>query len=274
MSRHTWRHLTLLALLALLPTIAQMAIQFHRDAPQLGWFEALYAGTLMGLTFPQIGVYLAVAAGIAVGVGAVGRGGLRTAVSVAIVTTLAIIVLDAVVGPSATRVVKAAAKHAARSAETSWPRFFSDTTISSRADTLGQLRTGLQLLRDKPAELSATLGRSWSSDHPRALATSASIFAPTLLLPFIAVGIVLGAVTWLRQRATFRAPSDETVARWVMSWILAALVCGFLSRWSQGMNWRTLHENTYWLPMEPYWIFLGLAALGWRAAIRDRSTPA
>ena len=88
---------------------------------------------------------------------------------------------------------------------------------------------------------------------------------------------MLGIVTWVRQRVTFRAVRDETVATWVVSWVVVAAVCGFVRDWSFRSNWMTQTTRDYWLPLHPYLPFLVIAALGWRAAVRDRgvqSSPA
>jgi hypothetical protein len=267
MSKTVWRHLALLSMLAFV--LWARTSQFHRTAPQLGWGEAVYAGAIHTLDSGQLGWFLAVAAGIAVGTSTVGRRGVRTAVAVLAMTMLAMVALDVVVEPAATRAAKSAAKLAAASVTTAWPGFFNDTTIRSRADTLGNIRTGIQLLRERPAALHEPLGESWSQDNPRSLAVEAAMYAPTLLLPFIGIGIMLGAGTWVRNRVTFRAPRDETVARWVSAWVLVPAVCGFIAAWSSGSNYMTLHTRDYWLPLHPYLPFLVIAALGWRAAVRD-----
>lgn len=270
MSRKVWRHLALLSLLALVPLLFGMSSQFHGDAPQLGWGEALYAGAIHTFSSSVLGWYFAVAAGIAVGTGTLGKRGSRTALTVMAVTMLAMVLLDVFVNPAATLAGKAAAKSAAKSPATAWPRYFNDTTVYNRADTLGGLRTGIQLLRERPAALHEPLGATWSQDNPRALATWAAIYAPTLLFPFIGIGIMLGAGTWVRNRVTFRTPRDEMLVRWVSAWVLVPAVCTFIRDWSFRSNYMTLHSRDYWLPLHPYLPFLVVAALGWRAAARDR----
>src|ERR1019366_1536158 len=129
MSKTVWRHLALLSMLAFVYVLWARASQFHRTAPQLGSGEAVYAGAIHALANGGLGWFLAVAAGIAVGTGTVGRRGVRTAVAVLAVTTLAMVALDVVVEPAATRAAKSAAKLAAKSVTTAWPGFFNDTTI-------------------------------------------------------------------------------------------------------------------------------------------------
>lgn len=275
MSKVVWRHLLLLGLLAFAPFLWQGVSQFHRGAPNLGWMEAFYAGALFALGNTGPASFFAVAAGIAVGASSTDARRVRTAVVVMAVTVAAMVVLDSIVVPSATRAAVAAAKRAAVSSETVWPSFFNDTLVHTRTDSIGYLRTGLSLLVERPAALSEPLGATWSHNHPRSRATDAAIFAATLLLPFIAIGMVLGVSAWMRTRVVFRAPRDEAVAKWISSWVLAAAVCGFIVAWSDSLSWRVLHGRNYWLPLQPYWPFVILAILGWRSAIREaRSTAA
>ena len=185
MSKSVWRHFGLLSVLAFFPGLWGFSSQFRREMPELGWGPALHAAVLHTLSSGSLGYYLAIAAGIAVGTGALGKRSVRTALAVLATTTLAMIALDAIIEPAATRASKEAARTASRSAATAWHGYFGDTVIWNRADTLGELRTGIQLLRDNPPALRERLGESWSQDHPRALATGAALTAPTLLFPFI-----------------------------------------------------------------------------------------
>jgi hypothetical protein len=270
MSKSVWRHLGLLSMLSFFPGLWGFSSQFRREMPELGWGPALHAAGLHTLGSGLLGYYLAIAAGIAVGTGALGKRSVRTALAVLAVTTLAMIVLDVVIEPAATRASKEAARTAARSPATAWHGFFSDTIIWNRADTLGDLRTGIQLLRDNPAALREPLGESWSQDNPRSLAERASVFAPTLLLPFIGIGLMLGIVAWVRQHATFGRPRDETIAAWVLAWVVVPAACSFIRDWSSRSGYTALHTRDYWLPSHIYVPFLVIAALGWREAARNQ----
>ncbi|MEO8622160.1 MAG: hypothetical protein ABI625_13905 [bacterium] len=271
MSNSVWRHYALLVLLSIIVPVQGYVFMFHDKASQLGWGTALWVGLLATLTpHSSIVSYLALAPAIAVGTGRLGRRGVRTAAALLGVTLLIMGITDMWIGPAATRAVNAAA----RSAPAPWPIPFRDTTIYARSDTLGFLRTGFQLLRDQPPELPQKLGASWSQDHPRELATRAAVFGAEFLLPFITIGLVLGAVTWIKHRVVFRTRRDEIVARWFVAWLLAPFAWSVVSTWSRGASYNTLHSRMYWLPIEPYVPFILLAILGWRAAARDSQDAA
>ena len=277
MQKSVWRHLALLSVVAFLLPLWAMLSQFRRSGTQLGWGPALHASALHALSGGGFSWYLIIAAGIAVGTGALGEHSVRTALAVLAVTLLTMVAFDAVIEPAATRANKAFAKAAARSPATALPPYFDDTVFHNRADTLGELRTGIQLLRARPAILHKPLGGAWSRDDPRELAGESAIFASTLLLPFIAIGIVLGIATWVRQRVEFRTVRDATVARWVVAWVVVPAVCGYIRDSSFGSNWLMGVTNAYWLPLRPYLPFLFIAAVGWLEAARARdghSAPA
>jgi hypothetical protein len=273
MQKSVWRHLALLSVLAYVLSLWGPLAQFRRDAPDLGWGPALHAAALHALNGGTLTWYLVIAAGIAAGTGALGKHSVRTALLVLAATMLTMIAFDAVIEPMATRANIEAAKAAARSPATAFPSYFNDSVFHNRADTLGELRTGIQLLRDHPPILHKPLGAAWSRDDPRERAAESAISASMLLLPFIGIGLMLGIVTWVRQHVTFRTPRDETAARWVVAWVVVPAVCGFIRDGAFASNWLMGRTNAYWLPLRPYLPFLFIAAVGWLEAARDRGRP-
>ena len=264
--RPVWRHLALLAAIVIAFTVYGSVKMYHLHAPDLGWGAVFRIGLLNALT---PGSFIAATAGlvgaIAVGASAWGLRGFRTAIVVLAVTTLAMIALDTTIGPAAQRELNHEAVHARN-----WPTFIHDPAIvKPRTDTLGYLRTGLQLLRDQPAAMHEPLGASWSQDNPRALAVDAVYNSATLLLPFVLVGVTLGITTWIRNRVSFRSARDEVVARWFIALVCAPFVWGIVTGWSQRTTYAALHDMRFFLPLEPYVPFVILALLGWRAARND-----
>ncbi|MEP6619329.1 MAG: hypothetical protein ABJE47_08440 [bacterium] len=263
-----WRHYALLILLAVMYAVSGYAYNFHGLAPALGWRTALWAGTLVSLApHSSIVTYLALVPAIAVATGRLGRRGIRSAAVMLVITLVLMVAMDTVVGPAAWR----ASRYASMSSTPAWPSTFvyDSTIVGPRTDTLGYLRAGVQLLRERPAALDEGLGRSWSQDHPRAVASEAAVHVPEFLLPFITMGVVLGAVSWIRRRVSFHTSGDELVARWFIGWVLAAFVWAVIISWSGRGGYNALHARNYWLPFRPYLPFLVLAALGWRASARD-----
>lgn len=262
MHRSLWRHFAVLCLIALVYCVVGATLMWHtKDPLRVTWDAALWAAIVNS---PEnIAIYVALAAGISVGTSRLGSRGVRSAASLLLATTVLMILVDVWINPAFTR----ANRRAAQSYGEAWP-LAGDTVIYSRLDTLGNIRTAVRLVRDRPAALHERLGESWSQDHPRELATNVALKLPHFLLPFITMGLVLGAVTWQRRRLIFRAPRDETIARWCTAWVLAPAAWAMLLDFSN-MHYAVLHhDRPYWWPLFRYLPFAIMAVLGWRAAAR------
>ncbi len=262
MNRSPLRHFAVLVLIAVVYTIAMTTYNgLYQHQTRFVWSAAVWWAMLN--TYDRIAWYVALMAGIAVGTSSRDQRGIRSALTILAITVGAMVTLDVVVGPAATF----ANQRAARSYGDAWP-MVGDTIIYSSRDSVGLIRVGWRLLRDRPAALHEPLGSSWSQNHPRALLTDVSIRLPRLLLPFVTMGLVLGAVTWLRRHATFALSRDATIARWCVAWVLAT------AAWSRLLDepnsYNIEHRRLpYWWPVFLYVPYLVIAALGWRAAARD-----
>jgi hypothetical protein len=262
MHRSLWRHFSILCLIAFLYCVVGATLMWHaRDPLRVTWNAALWAGIVDSPE--RIAIYFALMAGISVGTSRLGSRGVKSAAGVLLATTVLMIVIDMWINPAFTR----ANQRAARTYREAWP-LASDTVIYSPLDTLGVIRTAARLVRDRPAALNERLGASWRQDHPRELATNVAVKLPLFLLPFITMGLVLGAVTWQRRRLIFRTPRDESVARWCTAWVLAPAAWAMLLDFSS-MHYAVLHHyRPYWWPLFRYLPFAIIAVLGWRAAAR------
>jgi hypothetical protein len=111
--------------------------------------------------------------------------------------------------------------------------------------------------------------RTYPAAHPRVRAEGALRLIALLALPTILVGLVLGVGAWVRDRVTFREPRDETIARWLLAWLLVPAIFALVVGWSGGYGARILFRGEpLWLVLVPYLPAAAVDAVGWRAARR------
>lgn len=264
MNKSLWRHFGLLAVVVSAYVVASYALMWHAKAPaRIPWSNALWAALLDAPS--SIATYIALAAGIAAGTASHTTRSLRGAGGVLVVSVALMIAIDMWISPLST----IGNQRAARAQQQAWP-LPDDTIIYSPADTVGRIRTAIRILQTQPVALHEPLGSSWSADNPRMLAADAAVVLPHLLLPFITMGLALGAASWQRRRVLFRSPRDEVLARWCTAWVLAPAAWTLVLRWTS-INYAVLHQTSpYWWPVALYTPFLIVAALGWRSATADR----
>lgn len=224
-----WRHLLLLSTLAI---AAVLLIDLLSGAPARagGWAGAPRAA--LG-ALPDILVpTLAVALAIAVGTLPPDARSIRQAARMTVVVTLVMIVLDLVLPEP------------------------------------GSLRTLAAALRGSLGDIGETAPQ-YPMSHPRLRMVYALQQGAVLLAPVVLVGVALGVGAWIHSRVIFRSPRDGTLARWVVSWLLAPLVLGFVMNWSQGNGADVLFRGEpLWLVVVPWAPALVAGALGWRGATR------
>lgn len=224
-----WRHLVLLSALAI---GAVFLIDLLSGAPtRAGGWAGAPREALRGL--PDILLpTLAVALAIAVGTLHPDRRSIRQAATMTLVVTLVMIALDVVL-----------------------PEPGSLHTIAAA------LRGSLGDIREVVAQ--------YPMSHPRRRMVDGLQQGATLLAPFVLVGVALGVGAWIHTRVIFRSPRDGTLARWVVSWILAPGVLGFVMNWSQGNAADVLFRGEpLLLVVVPWAPALVVGALGWRVAAR------
>lgn len=224
-----WRHLILLSALAV---GAVFLIDLFSGAPARagGWAGAPRAA--VG-ALPDILIpTLAVALAIAVGTMPPGARTIRQAARMTVVVSLVMIALDLLLPePASLRTMSAA--------------------LSGGLGDIGEVVAQYPL------------------SHPRLRMTDALQHSAMLLAPIVLVGVSLGIGAWIHTRVIFRSPRDGTIARWVVSWILAPGVLAFVVNWSQGNGADVLFRGEpLWLVVVPWAPALVVGALGWRAAAR------
>lgn len=264
MQRSVWRHLAVLICIALLISVTQHASSFHDRAPDLSWGTILWFALLASPG--RFASLLVVAPAIAVGIGYLGRRGMRSAFGVVTVTLLVLIAIDVWIDPAAGREID----RLARLVPSKWP-VPGETAPSPVApmDSIGVLRTAAYLIVEQPREIGERLAR-YPAGHPRVVAAVTVQNAATFLLPLILAGIVVGASAWVRERVIFRSTRDEVVARWFLAWVLAFAAWRVIGSWSSGYSYEMLfRDGSLWLPLVPYAPFVILGALGWHAAWRN-----
>lgn len=116
------------------------------------------------------------------------------------------------------------------------------------------------------------IAKAYDTKHPRWLLLEALQRGGLLLSPFVLAGISLGIAKWIHSRVIFRSPRDGTVARWIVSWVLAPGVLAFVLNWTQSVATDVLFRGSpIWHVLVPWTPAMLLALVGWRAAAR--STP-
>lgn len=224
-----WRHLLLLSALAI---GAVFLIDLLSGAPTRagGWTGAPRAA--LGALPDMLLPTLAVALAIAVGTLPPDARGVRQAARMTMVVTLVMIALDLLLPEPAS------------------------------------LRTLAAALSGSLGDIGETVAR-YPMSHPRLRMVYALQHGAMLLSPIVLVGVALGVGAWINTRVIFRSPRDGTVARWVVSWILAPGVLAFVVNWSQGNGADVLFRGEpLWLVVVPWGPALVIGALGWRAAAR------
>ena len=262
MSRSLWRHLGVLVLLGALLTLASGVSVYNRGTHVAS--GVVLEGAVF-YTLTSLLPVLAIVPGIAVGTGAAGRPGVRSAVGVLAAVMIAMVVIDTIVAPAVTR----AAAVAARTDPRAWPLPSDSLAMQSPVERDGVIRSGLRLATERPRALDE-LQERYALDHPRSVATSVVTQIGFFVLPFVAMGVVLGAFAWVRRHVTFRSSASERVARWAMAWVLAPAVVAVFANWPMHMQYELLFRGaSLWRPALAMAPFVVLAALGWRAAARE-----
>ncbi len=143
----------------------------------------------------------------------------------------------------------------------------------------GSLRTMTASIRGLLGDTGEVIAQ-YPLSHPRLRAVHALQQGALLLAPTVLVGILLGVSAWIHSRVVFRTERDGTMARWIVSWILAPGVLAFVINWSQGLGADVLFRGEpLWIVVTPWLPALVVSLLGWRAAARtsndvDTAIPA
>jgi hypothetical protein len=105
--------------------------------------------------------------------------------------------------------------------------------------------------------------------HPRKVVLDALVKASLILTPLILVGILLGATSWVAQRAVFPRPDDSRVVGLVMAWTVAPFVSGVIISLLDRARFSVMFGGSaLWMPLLVLLPFLILGALGWRMGVR------
>lgn len=267
MTRSFWRHLAALLLFAAVLSAVQYVPHLRRMAPgaDAGTFAWLFVIGILQSLF----VVLPMVAGIAIGTAGSGRPGARSAARLLAILFAILVLVDTTAGPALAR----AHAEQARRAPASWPLARDTFDIQFPIVRDGAIRTGLSLALGNAPETPPNLHGHYRAS-PRQLGIDLLSAYGLMLLPFIGMGIVLGATTWVRQRVTFRTSRDEIVARWVLAWLLTGSAVALFLSWPLGMHYRlSVGRASFWEPVVVALPFLALAALGWRAAAREPAPP-
>ena len=263
-----WTHLTLLALAGVAASAARLAAAFHARRPDDGWGIPLQAAALHAVS--DLGLYLPIAAGIAVAGVAFARGGVRTAATIAGGTLAALLLLDVAVFPA----VAEARYQAARRAGASWPMSMDASEQRSVLSRRGVVRTALAFATGEVRGVDETL-TSYPQTHPRLVAVQAIVEAGMLLTPLITVGLIVGVGAWVRRRVIFRNARDEVIARRTIAWVLVPAAMAVLGSWTASYGFEALfRREPLWTGVIPFAPFLVMAAVAWWAGARAaRSAP-
>lgn len=212
----------------------------------------------------QFTLIIPIIVAIAVGGTALTTLRLRHAVAICIIATVSLIAIDEFLEPEVPRL----RVDAARYFKSAWTHPADSAAPMITSSGTGSLRAGLNLLIRPVAGIQDVHQGAYSSTHPRVIAVDAVASFGALLLPFVVVGIVLGASAWIGRHATFAVPRDEAVMRWVTAWVLAPVVTYTVSGWSLGSRYSVLFlGHAIWKPLLPYVLFTWLASQGWRTAV-------
>lgn len=268
MTRSFWRHLVALLLFAAVLSAVQYVPHLHRIAPgaDAGTFVRLFAIGIAQSLF----VVLPMVAGIAIGTAGTGRPGVRAAARLLAILLGIMVVADMVASPALERARAAEA----RRAPATWPLARDTFDVRFPIVRDGAIRTGVALALGNAPATPPELTGHYRAD-PRRLGIDLLFAYGMMLIPFIGMGIVLGATSWVRQRVTFRSARDEVVARWVLAWLLTGSTVALFVNWPLGMQYRiSVGRASFWEPVLVSLPFLALAALGWRAAAREPAQSA
>lgn len=132
----------------------------------------------------------------------------------------------------------------------------------------GALRTIMRFVRGDLV-LGSERPAQYPADHPRLLATVAAADAGELLFPIILMGMVLGLQAWVAERVTFRTSWDGHLARVLLSWVVAPATFLLIVGWVHRIQVQVLFGDSGLPSMFlPYVPFALIAAIGWVTAWR------
>ena len=262
MTRSFWRHLAALLLLAAVLSAVQYVPHLRRMAPGAdgGTFAWLF---VLGMSRELLRI-LPMLPGVAVATAGAGRPGARGAARLLALVLALLAVGDVVARPALARAWDVAAHRA----PAPWPLAGDTLSLAQPIERDGAIRTAVAYVIDTPAAVHETR-RSYELTHPRWVAMDLVLELGLLLLPFITMGVVLGAASWVRQRVSFRSARDEVVARWVLAWLITGAVSALYVNWPLDLRYELATGASFWQPVLVALPFLALAALGWRAAARE-----
>lgn len=266
MTRSYWRHLAALLLFAAVLSAVQYVPHLRRMAPgaDAGTFAWLF---VIGLSRELLRIF-PMLPGVAIATAGTGRPGARGAARLLALVLAIVVAGDLVARPALARAWNSAALRAAPT----WPLARDTFDLTRPIERDGAIRTAIAYAIDTPAAVHETR-RSYELGHPRWVAMDLVMELGLILLPFITMGVVLGAASWVRQRVTFRSARDEVVARWVLAWLLTGAVTALYVNWPLDLRYELSIGASFWQPVLVSIPFLALAALGWRAAAREPAPP-
>lgn len=110
--------------------------------------------------------------------------------------------------------------------------------------------------------------RGYAEDSPRLHVTYAFWKLGYLLAPFVAIGFVLGARTWVARNLRARTRGAERTILFVLAWVVGPIGAVMVAQTTETFRENILIRGPLPLILLPPLSLSVIAALGWRAAVR------
>lgn len=197
--------------------------------------------------------------GISVGTCRPGRGVVRSAGIIVVLTTLAMVSVDLFAPPSSLPSLL-------------YPTWRQGAVVASPGDALEfegrALPSVIRLLTSGASGIGEVL-ESYPPGHPRLMLTNGMFACLLMTLPAGVVGLMLGMGTWIRDRVGFRHDKDELLARIALAWTVAPMSLWLVTQFSRhAQNGFLFHGGSGYAILLPAAPFLVIGALGWWAALK------
>jgi hypothetical protein len=256
--RGLWTHFGVLLGLAVVLFVGGRVLEVGLAGLGSGGTASALAELTRGL--PQfLLLVVPVAAGLTMGAAVFSGRLLRHGVSLGVLSVVAMLLLDGVAAPVATR------PHIGDLETVDALRVTPQRQVSAY-DALG-LPGAIAWFRD--GERRARVGEiqtQYAADHPRVIAMRATERLFSFAIPWVLIGIVLGANAWLLRHADFREPADQRMATLMIAWVVVPLIGMILATWSASAQNAALRGRPLLFMAVPYIALMALAIVGWKSA--------
>jgi hypothetical protein len=255
-----WTHFGVLTVLAVVLFVGGRVLDMGLGSVGAEGTASTMAEFTRGL--PQfLLLVIPVASGLTMGAAVFSGRLLRHGVTLAVLSVVAMILLDGIAAPVTTRPYVGDLEQVNALGVTP-QRQISAYDALGLPGALRWLSTG-----DRSDRIGEILNE-YPAEHPRIIAMSAVDRLLSFMLPWILIGIVLGANAWLLRHARFREQADQRMATLMIAWVVVPLIGMILATWSASAQNAALRGRPLIFLALPYVALAALAAVGWRSATR------